>query len=125
MPFQITAAEKKLILKRRLTAASLPALEKPFPKFKKSLSELAQTENVRILLNDKAIWKGIGNPSGLHNFLYTLIDEKFKKSGPTFHKRLNTLKKGDKVVVQRYKNITRDRGKWVDSEKYTVTPKTW
>jgi hypothetical protein len=90
----------------------------PFRNLKRHLLDRAERENVNIILNDVKIWRSpVGNPSGLYDFQYQLIREKFKKSGARLAKKLNTIKKGDTIIIERYKNITRDRGKWVPDQK--------
>ena len=62
---------------------------------------------------DQTIWGGLGNRSGLHSYAYTLIREKWEKSGLRFAKKLNSLPAGTKLAVQSFQNVNRDRGRWV------------
>lgn len=66
----------------------------------------------RVVVNDKTWWGGLGNPSGLHSFAQELTEAKWEKSGSRFVKKLTTLKPGDVVTFQQYRNVTRDRGRW-------------
>lgn len=99
-------------------------ITEPFGSLKRQLLDKARTENINVVLNDVKIWRSpVGNPSGLHDFQYQLIREKFKKSGDRFAKKLNTIKKGDTISIEEYRNITRDRGKWVVTKKVKVGSK--
>lgn len=99
-------------------------IDEPFGSLKRQLLDKARSENINVLLNDVKIWRSpVGNPSGLHDYQYQLIREKFKKSGDRFAKKLNTMKKGDTISIEEYRNITRDRGKWVVTKKVKVGSK--
>lgn len=67
----------------------------------------------RVKINGKTVWGGLGNRSGLHSYAWTLIDEKWKKSGPRFTKKIQALPAGTEVELFRFKNKTRDRGNWI------------
>ena len=80
----------------------------------------AQGDGWRVIINGKTAWAGLGNRSGLHDYQWTAIREKYEKSGPRFEKKLDALQPGDTVEIQRFVNITRDRGRWVFVKKLTV-----
>jgi len=65
------------------------------------------------------IWGGVGNRSGLHSFVYELLDEKWKKSGERFKKKLESLPDG-KIEIHYFRNTTRDRGRWVKETTYRI-----
>jgi hypothetical protein len=68
----------------------------------------------------KVWWAGLGNRSGLHSFADTLLDQKWAKSGARFTKRIEALPAGTRVIVQDFRNITRDRGRWVKLYTHTI-----
>lgn len=69
----------------------------------------------------KTIWGGLGNRSGLHSFADTLIREKWEKSGERFKKKLDKiLKPGEKFEIQTFRNVTRDRGRWMKERSFTL-----
>jgi len=69
----------------------------------------------------KTIWGGLGNRSGLHSYAYTLIREKWEKSGARFEKKLDKiLQPGEKFQIQQFQNINRDRGKWVPVRTFEI-----
>jgi hypothetical protein len=67
----------------------------------------------RVIVNDKVIWKGLGNRAGLHSFAQTMLDEAWRKSAKKFLSRIDALGTGDTVEIQTFRNITRDRGRWI------------
>jgi hypothetical protein len=67
----------------------------------------------------KTLWAGMGNRAGLHSFAYTLLREKWEKSGARFEKKLATITGGE-ITVHAFRNTTRDRGRWVAVRKFTV-----
>lgn len=70
----------------------------------------------------KTIWGGLGNRSGLHSYAYTLIREKWEKSGPRFVKKLDKIvQPGETFQLQQFQNIDRDRGRWVPVASYRVS----
>lgn len=77
--------------------------------------ELAKSQP-DIRLTDKAgkvLWTGIGNLSGLHGHAYELLKEKFEKSERNLTKKLTkVIANEEQLTVQRFNNITRDRGRW-------------
>lgn len=77
--------------------------------------ELAKSQP-DIRLTDKAgkvLWTGIGNLSGLHGYAYELLKEKFEKSERNLTKKLTkVIASEEQLTVQRFNNITRDRGRW-------------
>jgi hypothetical protein len=77
-------------------------------------------EGMRLKVDGKTIWQGLGNRSGLHSYAYELLSQKWKKSGPRFEKKLEALPPGTQIEVQRFKNITRDRGRWHTVKTLTV-----
>lgn len=75
----------------------------------------------RIVYDDKDIWKGLGNRSGLHDFAQTVLDEKWEKSGGSFEKKLRKLSEvGGTFTIKGFQNMTRDRGKWVPIKSLTI-----
>lgn len=81
----------------------------------------AKGDGWRVIINGKTAWAGLGNRSGLHDYQWVAIREKWEKSGARFVKnKLDTLKDGDVVEIQRFANITRDRGRWVFVKKLVV-----
>jgi len=72
----------------------------------------AATNGDRVVIDGKTVWGGLGNRSGLHSYAQVAIDDKWKKSGPSFEKKLKTLE-ATKIEFQRFRNINRDRGRWV------------
>jgi len=70
----------------------------------------------------KTIWAGLGNRSGLHSYAYTLISEKWKKSSARFIKKLDKIvQTGMKFQIQEFRNINRDRGRWVPTQTIVVS----
>ncbi len=69
---------------------------------------------------DQTIWGGLGNRAGLHSFAYTLMYEKWNKSGPRFVKKINALPAGTKLAVQDYCPTDRDRGRWVTRRRFDL-----
>jgi len=81
----------------------------PLEKAKKILIEYAK-EGERIVLNGKKLWMGLGNRSGLHSYANTLLNEKWKKSGPNFIRNLEKLLSvGERVEILTFKNIDREK----------------
>ncbi len=77
-------------------------------------------EGNRVTVAGKNIWPGLGNRSGLHSYADDMIREKWYKSGERFAKKLEKLPVGTEVELKRYKNISRDRGKWVTAGTVTI-----
>lgn len=70
----------------------------------------------------KTLWSGLGNRSGLHSFVYTLLSEKWEKSGARMLKRLKKLDPGTTIImILTYKNKTRDRGSWHVIRRVSLT----
>lgn len=87
---------------------------------KRNVTENAKS-GLRVVINGKTAWAGLGNRSGLHDFQYTLIHEKWEKSGARFVKdKVEKLVPGDTVEIQWFSNITRDRGRWVPEFRYII-----
>jgi len=105
---------------KRLTAPQLRVIVESVAKrqeFIKTAIRFAQSGN-RIVYQDAngkqtVLWPGLGNRSGLHSFANTLIDEKWAASGDRFQKKLTSLPAAGVLIMMRYQNVTRDRGKWV------------
>lgn len=88
---------------------------------KRVLIDYAKGEGDRIVIDGKTVWAGLGNRSGLHDFQWTVIREKYEKSGARFEKKLDALLiDGAKVEIHSFRNITRDRGRWIVFSRYTV-----
>jgi len=69
----------------------------------------------------KTIWGGLGNRSGLHSFAYTLIREKWEKSGERFEKKLEKIvQPGETFQIHQFRNTNRDRGRWVPVRTFTI-----
>ena len=65
------------------------------------------------------IWPGLGNRAGLHSFQFELIDEKWKKSGERFLRKLDRLGPGGFDVLEYVAHRTqRGRGSWVVVARY-------
>jgi hypothetical protein len=87
---------------------------------KRNVTENARS-GLRVVINGKTVWAGLGNRSGLHDFQFTVIREKWEKSGERFVKtKVEALKAGDTVEIQWFSNITRDRGRWISDLRFTV-----
>ena len=86
------------------------------------VSEILQwaEEGGRVRVAGKNIWPGMGNRSGLHSYADEMIRKKWDKSGDRFTKKVEALPAGTEVEPQRYKNINRDRGKWVTAGTVTI-----
>ena len=78
-------------------------------------------EGNRVTVAGKNIWPGLGNRSGLHSYGDELISKKWAKSGERFTKKIDNLPAGTEVELKRFKNISRDRGKWVTAGIVTTT----
>jgi hypothetical protein len=74
----------------------------------------------RIVIDGKTVWQGLGNRAGLHSFANDVLWEKWTKSGARFEKKLDKVKAGSRVEIQRFANETRDRGRWVVAKLYKV-----
>lgn len=72
----------------------------------------------RIVVDGKTIFKGFGNRSGLHSYLATALSEVFTKSWPNTKKKLE-LGNFSKIEIHTFRNIDRDRGRWVVERTYT------
>lgn len=68
----------------------------------------------------KTLWAGLGNRAGLHSFQFTLLREKWQKSGARMLKRLGNLPEGTVINVLAFHNIDRDRGRWVKVMEVTL-----
>jgi hypothetical protein len=77
----------------------------------KEAAEYAE-EGLRLVANGKTIWAGLGNRSGLHSYADELIRDKWEKSGFRLQKKLDNLPDGTEIEVKRFRNTTRDRGRW-------------
>jgi nuclear transport factor 2 (NTF2) superfamily protein len=88
-----------------------------------SLNNAARDGNRVVLAGKKptTLWAGLGNRSGLHSFAYALLSEKWDKSGERFLKKLSGLRSGARVEVYSFRNIDRDRGRWVKAFVIKVT----
>jgi len=78
----------------------------------------ARSGSHRIKCEGKTVWGGVGNPSGLGSYFQTIAEEKWAKSGARFEKKL--LKLTGEVEVFEYRNVTRDRGRWVAIKKFDL-----
>jgi len=83
------------------------------------ISDWAREGN-RVVVNGKAVWGGLGNRSGLHSYAGVMIREKWQKSGPRFEAKIDALPPGTEVELFWFKNIDRDRGRWVKSKTLTI-----
>lgn len=68
----------------------------------------------------KTLWGGLGNRAGLHSFAYELLAEKWEKSGERFMKKLDKVE-GGTVQVLEFRNITRDRGRWLPARNIRLS----
>jgi len=71
----------------------------------------AAQDGLRVTCDGKTLWAGLGNRAGLHDYAYTLLAERWKKSGERFVKKLRAIA-GGVVEVYEFKNTSRDRGRW-------------
>ena len=78
-------------------------------------------EGNRVTVAGKNIWPGLGNRSGLHSYGDDLVSKKWAKSGDRFAKKIDELPPGTEVELKRFKNINRDRGKWVTAGTVITT----
>jgi hypothetical protein len=68
----------------------------------------------RVVIGGKTAWGGLGNPSGLHDFAGVLVADKWKKGAERLSSRVvEGIASKQHVQVQTFRNITRDRGRWV------------
>ena len=67
------------------------------------------------------MWPGIGNRSGLHSYANELALEKWEEGGEYFTRQIEKLHPGHKIVLKRFKNVTRDRGKWITDKVVVLT----
>jgi hypothetical protein len=71
----------------------------------------------------KTLWAGLGNRSGLHGFASELTEEKWARSGERFAKKVKKLLSGlesGQLCILTYRNITRDRGRWVAVRSWII-----
>jgi hypothetical protein len=59
----------------------------------------------------RVLWKGLGNRSGLYDYADEKIRRDWEKSGARLKRRLESLSSGV-LTLQRFRNVTRDRGRW-------------
>lgn len=83
------------------------------------LSYAAQ-DGDRIVVDGTTMWAGMGNRSGLYDQVAISIGEKYRKSWPRTAKKLATVV-GVLVEVKQFRNITRDRGRWVCLRSFVAT----
>lgn len=81
------------------------------PKLIKTLQHYAE-DGDRIVADGKTIYPGFGNRSGLHSYLATALQEVYDKKWPGTLKKLETGKY-KKIEVHEFRNIDRDRGRWI------------
>lgn len=65
----------------------------------------------RVVADDKVVWKGLGNRSGLHAFQWEYISETWKAAGKRFENKIKKLEFNE-IQLQQFHNINRDRGRW-------------
>lgn len=79
-------------------------------------------DGMRILavVNGKTttLWAGLGNRAGLHGFAEELLSERWRKGSKRFISKLERLPKLAVVQVYWFRNVTRDRGRWVLNANY-------
>lgn len=75
----------------------------------------------RIVYDGKTIWSGLGNRSGLHDYANTAIHKKWQESGERLQKKIEELakKEGATFQTQEFRNIDRDRGRWIPIQTMT------
>lgn len=78
----------------------------------------AREEGDRVVVDGKTVWGGLGNRSGLHDYAQVAVNEKWEKSGARFEKKLRALPSGANVEIHSFRNITRDRGRWIQIKKF-------
>ncbi|WP_407306680.1 hypothetical protein [Acinetobacter sp.] len=85
------------------------------PAIMKRLEAYAE-DGDRIAIDGKNIYMGFGNRSGLHSYLQTALADTFKK-WPNAKKKLEAGN-FSKIEVLEFRNIDRDRGRWIVVKTY-------
>lgn len=89
-----------------------------------SLLRHAAMEGHRVVVmeGDRArmMWGGLGNRSGLHSYAGQLISEKWQAKGGRFQTKLERMVPGTKLEIREFRNVNRDRGRWVTVKAITL-----
>ena len=92
--------------------------------FKSQIPDLVKTlkfaaeDGMRIELDGKTAYAGLGNRAGLHSYIPIALAERFKKWPRVEKKILAGEWKSLKVLD--FHNINRDRGRWVVVRTYSI-----
>ena len=103
----------------RIRVAARFASQRKYDSVIERLLGLAESGN-RLKVGRKNIWMGQGNTSGMHSYAEKERLVVWAKSGRRFEKKLRAFPPGTVVGNFYYKNITRDRGRWVPAGTFTI-----
>jgi hypothetical protein len=78
-------------------------------------------EGNRVTVAGKNIWPGLGSRAGLHSYADEVIDDKWRKSGDRFTKKVMNMPAGTEVELKRFQSTSRGRGNWVTAGTVTTT----
>jgi hypothetical protein len=78
-------------------------------------------EGERVTVAGKNIWAGLGSRSGLHSYADEVVDDKWRKSGDRFTKKVMNLPAGTEVELKRFQSSSRGKGNWVTAGTVTTT----
>jgi len=78
-------------------------------------------EGNRVTVAGKNIWTGLGSRSGLHSYADEVIDDKWRKSGDRFTKKVMNMPAGTEVELKRFQSSSRGKGNWVIAGTVTTT----
>lgn len=60
----------------------------------------------------RRLWAGLGNRAGLHSYMFTILHERFVRGRDRLARVLDSLPDGARVEIHRFRNTSRDRGRW-------------
>jgi len=78
-------------------------------------------EGNRVTVAGKNIWAGLGSRAGLHSYADEVIDDKWRKSGDRFIKKVMNMPAGTEVELKRFQSSSRGRGNWVTAGTVITT----
>jgi hypothetical protein len=78
-------------------------------------------EGERVTVAGKNIWAGLGSRSGLHSYADKVVDDKWRKSGDRFTKKVMNMPAGTEVELKRFQSSSRGKGNWVTTGTVTTT----
>jgi hypothetical protein len=75
-----------------------------------------------VLVGDrpKRLWAGLGNRAGLHSFAGELLRERWEKGSERLRRKIEALPPGSQIEVYEYRNVTRNRGRWVRVRVFSI-----